>query len=200
MKTKSLSLLIALALCITVGGVYAAWIYAENDLVAVHGHIGSFGLSNAVINNSKGTITVDANAAKLIIDQKAANDYTGVLKAEGTITVTFVPSETFKNQHPDATTYDMQYYLVTTGNPDTFKADDGNGEKLLFTAFDTTTKDTITLEKDGSGNFVGTIDASVLLDLIAINNFELNTYEKYQTFSQQIGTFGNIGVEVAEVA
>ena len=201
MKTKSLSLLIVLALCITVGGVYAAWIYAENDMQAVHGHIGSFGLTNAEINNSKGTITVDASQAHLAIDQTSATNYTGMLKATGSITITFNPSETFKNQHAGETTFAMKYYLVTTNTaPTTFTCDDGTGEKALFTEFDTTTKTDITLTKGGDGKYTVTLDATVLLDLIAIDDFVLDTYEKYQTFSQKLGSFGNIGIEVVEAA
>lgn len=201
MKTKSLSLLIALAMCITIGGVYAAWIYAEQDMSAVHGHIGSFGLANAEINNSKGTITVDASGAHLVIDQTSASDYTANLTASGTITITFSPSENFKNQYPDLPTFEMKYYLVTTNaNPTAFTCDDGSGEKALFTEFDTATKTDLSLAKGADGKYTATLNASVLLDLIAIDTFELNTYEKYQTFSQKLGTFGNIGIEVIEAA
>ncbi len=201
MKTKSLSLLIALAMCITIGGVYAAWIYAETDMSAVHGHIGSFGLANAEINNSKGTITVDASNAHLVIDQTSATDYTATLKANGTITVTFSPSEIFTNSNPSLTTFNMQYRLVTTNtNPDTFTCDDGTGEKALFTKFDDETQTPLSLVKQADGKYSATLEASVLLDLIAIDSFKLDTYDKYTTFSTKLGSFGNIGIEVTEVA
>ena len=201
MKTKSLSLLIALAMCITIGGVYAAWIYAETDMSAVHGHIGSFGLANAEINNSKGTITVDASGAHLVIDQTSATDYTATLKATGIITITFAPSDIFKNSNPDLATFNMQYYLVTTNAaPTTFTCDDGTGEKALFTKFDTTIKTPLSLAKQADGKYTATLDASVLLNLIAIDSFKLDTYEKYTTFSTKLGGFGNIGIEVAEIA
>ena len=203
MKTKSLSLLLILAICITIGGVYAAWIYAETPLSSVHGHIGSFGLSNASINNAKGTLSVNAEAAHLIIDMnkpdtpKAEDAYKAVLKATGDIVFVFTPSDAWLGSNAGVDSVLMEYYLVTTGSPDTFKINDGNGEKLLFTTFNTTDKIEVTLTKSGNV-FTATVSAETLLPLIAINDFVLDAYEKYEAFSTTLGTFGNIGVALAE--
>ena len=205
MKTKSLSLLIALALLITIGGVYAAWMCAESDMTAVHGHIGSFGLANAVINNSKGTITVDASNAHLTLDQTSATDYTAKLVATGTITFTFSPSDVFKNSNPDLDEYAMNYSLTTdNASPMTFTVPDGTGDdRKLFHTFNTTTTTQIVLEKN-AGNYVATINAADLLNgadpLIVINTFTLDTYQKYTDFSNKLGTFGNIGIQISEIA
>lgn len=202
MKTKSISLILVLAILITIGGVYAAWLYAETPLNAVHGHVGSFGLATAVVNNSKGTITVDGSNAHLSIDQAADNDYTAKLTASGSITVTFQPSDVFAHSHQDLTSIDMQYALVTTGDPATFTCPYATGDSLLFKDFDTTKK-TITLTKmttgENAGAFVGSIDAEDLLTLLKINEFKLDTIEKHTAFSAKVGTFGNIGVEITEL-
>ena len=200
MKTKSLSLLLALALCITIGGVYAAWIYAETPITAVHSHIGSFGLANAQVNNSKGTISIDASNAHLTIDQKdSANlDYTAVLTATGTITVTFTPSDYFASSGENIA---LQYNLKTdNSNPIGFsvKTSATDTTKTLFTKFDTSTKSDLNLVKQNDGSYVATVNASDLLSLITINEFVLNNYDKYTYFSAQIGSFGNIGFEVTE--
>ena len=202
MKTKSISLILVLAILITVGGVYAAWLYAETPLTAVHGHIGSFGLATAVINNSKGTIEVDGSNAHLSIDQTAADDYTANLVATGDVVITFRPSEVFTNSNQGLTQFTMVYKLVTTGSPDTFKCDDGTGEKLLFAKFDTTTTKDIIMVRQADGTYKGTISAQSLIsdNLIAINDFTLDTIEKHTAFSARIGTFGNIGIEVSEKA
>ena len=93
--------------------------------------------------------------------------------------------------------------LVTTGDPGTFTCNDGTGEKVLFTQFDTSTKTTIRLTKmttgENAGSFVGSIDAEDLLDLLAIDSFVLDTIEKHTAFSAKVGTFGNIGVEITEL-
>lgn len=199
MKTKSLSLLIVLAICITIGGVYATWLYAEQDMTAVHGHIGSFGLANAEINNSKGTITVDASNAHLVIDQSATDNYKAKLDATGTILVKFSPSQIFKDSNPTLNEIEMQYYIVTDNSaPTEFTCNDGTGDKALFTTFDKATKTDITLVKQSDGTYQATIDAKDILNRFVINDFVLDTYEKYIAFSGKVGIFGNIGVEVDE--
>lgn len=201
MKTRVLSLLIALAILVTVGGVYATWLYAQSDMTAVHGHIGSFGLASATINNNQGTFTVDATNAHLIIDQKDTSDYTAVLKAEGTITVKFTPSDIFKNTNKDKETFAVTYSLLTDNtNPTGYKVPDGTGaDKELFTKFDTTTKTDLTLHRGNDGNYTATVQATELLKLMAINSFTLDSYAKYTAFSAKAGVFGNIGFQVDDV-
>ena len=199
MKTKFISLILVLAICVTIGGVYAAWLYAETPMTAVHGHVGSFGLATAVVNNSKGTIEVNGGNAHLVIDQAAADDYTAQLKAEGDVVITFKPSDVFVNSNKDLTEIEMNYKLVTSGDPENFTCNDGTGAKKLFTTFDTATVKTVTLTKQGDV-YVGSVSAQSLLDdgLIAINTFVLDTIEKHADFSAQVGTYGNIGIEVSE--
>ena len=202
MKTKSISLLLVLALCITIGGVYATWIYAETPITNVHSHIGSFGLSNAQVNNSKGTISIDASNAHLYIDQEdsATLDYTALLTATGTITVTFTPSDHFVAADDSIS---LQYNLKTDNiDPTNFlvKTSAEDTSKPLFNKFDTNAKTPLVLEyQNANGTYVATVEATALLSLIELNEFELNNYDKYTYFSGQIGSFGNIGFEVSEV-
>lgn len=198
-KTKFISLILVIAICITVGGVYAAWLYAETPMTSVHGHIGSFGLATAVVNNAKGTIEVNGANAHLTLDQTAADDYTAELKASGDVVITFTPSEVFANSNKDMTEIVMDYKLVTSGDPANFKCDDGSGEKLLFKTFDIDTVKQVTLRKQGNV-YIGAVSAQSLLDdgFIEVNEFVLDTIEKHTAFSTKIGTFGNIGIEVSE--
>jgi len=201
MKIKRLSLVILLALCITISGVYAAWIYAEQPLTAVHNHT-TLMMANAEVNHPKGTISIDTSGSSLIIDQTADNDYTATLKATGTIFVTLSPSTEFANQNQDLPSITMQYRLVTTNtNPTGFECtdpDDTSKTKSLFNEFNTVTYSLINLVKDGSGKYVGEIPAISLLDCIELNEFVLDKHSKYEKFSADIGTFGQIGVEISE--
>ena len=205
MKTKAISLILVLAMLITIGGVYAAWMYAEKDLTAVHGHLGSFGLSNAVVNISKGTVTVDASQAHLTIDQTDTADYTANLVATGTITITFEPTDTFVNTNTNLNIYEMYFGLKTDNtNPTNYPIpdpDDNNNPKPLFTKFDVSVPATakVQLIKQSNGTYVGTLPASVLTDRITINSFVLDSYADYEAFSEKVGTFGNIGIEVSEI-
>ena len=200
MKTKFISLILVLAIIVTIGGVYAAWTYSETPMQAVHGHIGSFGLTSATVNISKGTVTVNAEGAHLIIDQ--GEGYVAELGANGTIEVTFAASSTFMESNNNPTSVQMRYRVVTTNQtPTTYTCTDGeSAPKALFTKFATDQYTTFTLTREGAtNNYKATIDASVLLSLLEINEFVLNKYAKYETFSAGIGQFGNIGIEVSEV-
>lgn len=201
MRTRVLSLLIALAILVTVGGVYATWLYAQSDMTAVHGHIGSFGLASAEINHPQGTFTVDATNAHLLIDQTAPDNYTAILKAEGTITVKFTPSDTFKNTNKDKETFDVTYSLVTDNtDPLGFLVPDGTGaNKELFATFNTAKKTPLPLQRGDDGNYTATVQAEDLLELIAIKTFTLDSYAKYTAFSAKVGVFGNIGFQVDDV-
>lgn len=206
MKTKSISLLLVLALFVTIGGVYAAWSYAETPLTAVHGHFGSFGVASAVVNNSKGTITVNGENAHLTFDQTSATDYTANLVGSGSIVLIFSPSEVWANSNADTNAIQMQYNLKTTNaNPLGFMIEEG-GSVALFSKFDTATKTEITLTKvtDESnanyGKFVAEIPVANLIgELFSINSFKLETIEKHEAFSKRISTFGNIGIELSEI-
>lgn len=197
MKTKSISLILVLAILITVGGVYAAWIYAETPAAAAEANVG-FGLASSSTENSKGTITVDASAASIAIDQTATDNYKANLVADGSITITFTPSSVFTYTNT-ATALTMQWQLICGNDaPTTYECNDGSGAKVLFTKFDTTTAKSITLTKQDNGTYTATLAASSLLDLLTINDFTLDTLEKYNTFSGTLNGFGTIGIQVSE--
>ena len=199
MKTKLISLILVLAICITVGGVYAAWMYSETPMNAVHGHIGSFGLTSATVNIAKGTVTVNAEGAHLALDQ--GDGYVAVLGANGTIEVTFAASDTYMESNENPATVQMRYRMVSTNaNPTAHLCSDGENTQPLFNKFVTDEYTNFTLTRDGeTSNYKATIDATVLLNWMEVNEFVLNTYAKYETFSAGVGQFGNIGVEVSEI-
>ncbi len=203
MKTKFISLFLVLAILITVGGVYAAWMYTEAPLTAIHGHVGSFGLSNAIVNNSKGTFKVNAEAAHLVLEK--GDGYVAELQANGTITFTFTASDTYMELNHNPASIGMHYSLVTTNTaPLTYKCGDGvNPDKELFTTFTTNESEPITLTRVGSTNeYTATIQTQDILDngWLAINTFTLDSYAKYEKFSAGVGGFGNIGIQISETA
>lgn len=207
MKTRSISLLLVLALFVTIGGVYAAWSYAETPLTAVHGHFGSFGVASAVVNNSKGTITVNGENAHLSLDQTAADNYTAKLVGSGNIVLIFSPSEVWANSNANLLQVKMNYSLTTTNTaPCEFKIPVGNEQIALFTEFNTADKTEITLTKvtdsgsENYGKFVAELPAATIVEnLLEISSFKLDTIEKHTAASAAIGSFGNIGIELSEI-
>lgn len=87
---KKLGVIAALAICVTVGGVYAQWSYAEAPTGGMNGRK-SIELAGVSTSTKTGVITVDTTKFSIEIDD-SDGDYYGELVLEGTITVTFAPN------------------------------------------------------------------------------------------------------------
>lgn len=85
---KKLSALVALVLCVTIGGVYAAWMYTGNELLAIEERM-NHSLEVPEFKTRVGVLEVKENTVKIRIDQKAEKDYTAELKVTGQIVVRF---------------------------------------------------------------------------------------------------------------
>lgn len=115
---KKLSLLIALALLITVGGVYATWSYAENTAVASSTIAPQVKLLGTT-NTTKGTITIEGSPS-VAFDQYGVNDYRAKLVwTNEVVTVKFNPA-----QGTTATKIDVDITVVLPTQP--FSTSDGN--------------------------------------------------------------------------
>lgn len=177
MKAKGLGVLMALALCVTVGGVYATWSYAQDDVASVESEV-TLSLTEKV-ENTRGTITVEGSVA-FVLDQKSAEagayDYTAVLKTADESTdfaVTFTADPGAATEYANG--IKVGYTLAVTGDGETFYEN-----QALFSAFDTAQHE-ITMS-GADGTFTGAVTADELLALMTINTFTLDTVEKYEAF------------------
>ncbi len=88
---KKLSLLMALAMLITVGGVYATWTYSEGVMsTKVHEHF-NISLVGATSTNAKGTLTVDPSGLSIVIDNDG--NYAPEMTVSGSVKVYFKPAD-----------------------------------------------------------------------------------------------------------
>lgn len=196
---KKLSLLIALCMLISIGGVYANWVYMEGVAGIAHDHVGSFGLSSATNTGSKGSIAVDGKNAHLAIDQ-AGEDYKAKLTPSGYFLVVFTPDAKWLAANPDAQEFWVTWVLETTNKtPTEHKVRCDKGQATLFTKFDTTTVGELKLVKDlVTGNFTAQLDTSELASRLELGEFYLSDFATYSNCSADIGQFGNIGITVSE--
>ena len=91
---KKLSLLIALSLFVTIGGVYATWNYAQGDAAPVQQALDGVTIltDKEVDAVAKGNIGISLQNVALTIDD-ASGDHYGELTKSGTIAITFTPSQ-----------------------------------------------------------------------------------------------------------
>ena len=75
---KKLGLMLGLAACVTVGGVYATWSYSGNDVVDETKDI-NIGITGATTTGAEGIYEIDVSNLKLIIDQESPTSHKAAL-------------------------------------------------------------------------------------------------------------------------
>ena len=195
---KKLSVLIALLMCVTIGGVYATWTYAgTTDITDGHKEI-FVTIPDAVVEGTYGTYTVDTNV-RLVVDDTDKN-HKAELVFESTDTnevylrVTFTPNEATATPAIKANAVPTELYFTTTTEMKydgvdifTFK-NPGNG--TLDNVFDWTKQD------DGS-SFTYELDLDDLKEQISLTKeFLLETKAKHDAFREAM--VGNIVARVTD--
>ena len=206
---KKLSLLIAMILVVTIGGVYANWIYAGTQADPLHHHIANLSLTDPSTSTKYGKYEVltGDDTIKIKFDQRdqtpGSFDYTADLIFIGSMKITFTPDPAFDGT-PVAKfklSYENTGLMDIKFNDYLYGKTDGktNVEKAIFTKFDTGTEIDLAFVKDDSlGVWEATIDATQLDALIDINTFILDTKAGYDAFAAVVNTFGRIGIDVID--
>ena len=187
-KMKKLTALIAMALVITITGVYAAWNYAEGNVSNTTKWLdgNTTIITDATQATAKGTIHVDTTHLQIIIDDTDSN-YEAELSVEGYILVSFTPN-------PGASVTEIPLQFCLQANPaGTPKYNDSD----IFTF----NSNQVAIN---SGNAVGSaqvqIDATELISecALALNGtITLPTIDDYTNFKNALHV-GSIGIVVSE--
>ncbi len=184
---KKLSVIIALCLVLTIGGVYATFSYATENVDSKSGDVG-ITLAQAVTDTPKGTINMllTDNPGITIDDagylEKGDGYQTYVVggHVNGTLKLSFTPNS------GSGTTHIKVKVTVTTSFENSYN-DDGTNKRILNLS--EYTNDALLSEI--------TIPLS---DLIQINgDITLSTYNKYQNYSDALGNNPTITITVEEV-
>jgi len=216
---KKLSVLIAMILCVTIGGVYATWTYA-GDKVSDFKYEAVVKLTAAETKGSYGTYKIDSNL-KVFIDQKSKSpaDFSAVLQIASADTnapylkVTFTPDTSYAT--PEIISGGLASKLTFSAlNPMQVKVrkvtdsaadrqipvgkwivDEVNGTLTNILTF--AEPDTITWTKESDGTFTYTLDEAALKTRITLTeDFYLPTKAEYDVFES--GLVSNISVVVSD--
>lgn len=197
---KKLSALIALLLCVTVGGVYATWYYVSDsaDIVDVNRET-AVQLENATTTGAAGSFTIESNL-RLVIDQKeygsATNKHEAELKFTSTdgnpvyLKVIFTPSANASESVHEVAVPAELYFTTSTAMQ--YKADsDGKLDQTNGTLKDIFLLDEkaatfigdISWVKMSDGTFTAEYGEEELADMIALNGtIILDTKTDYDHF------------------
>lgn len=164
---KKLSLLIAIALCVTIGGVYAAWTYAGAGVTITNPAAIGVTLETEVMTDPKGTLTNTGAITATIADDN--NDYNAELKLAGDgYTFTYT-----KDENAPASANEVTFVVTVSVTANKY------GEKNILTVGTSTKEYTVT-----SGNSF-TITTAVLTNDFGLalgDTFNLPTPEAHAEF------------------
>jgi len=192
---KKFSLIAAMALCVTIGGVYATWNYSQGD-VATKQNFLLPSMETAVTGTSKGTIEIDLNNVAVKVDD-SNNDHKAELVWSGDyIIVTFTPAQGADSAV--ATNGIQMTYTISVTENWTY----GDPEVHVLTVNQATvqganvsyTNGTATL---GAACLEFQIPVSDLAALISIGDISLPTHQDYLNFQTKLNQ-GNIKITVSE--
>ena len=194
---KRLGLIIAMALVLTVGGVYATFNYAQDNVDPVNATLNKTIAGIGVDPIAKGTIAIDASGFTIRVDDKGVIEHgegKGTLvtgyRNQGTVKVTFTPAK-----GADATVTDEGVTLKLTIS---FSNNKYNGTDIFKTVdYDPATG--VSLGKGTKNNDTGVFEYDVELGkYLAVNEISLPTMSDYESFSIAYGN-AQITVTVSEV-
>lgn len=180
---KKISILIVLAMIVTIGGVYATWNYAMDGVDGVNVTT-DVALTNKVVNTSQGEIVVDASDLTIVIDDDNT-DYHGELIIDGQIDITFT-ADPYADAEIKTNGLPMQYQLSVT-TPWEYK-----GVQIF------TVEDAPIALNNGNGTFTATITAADLLAAIEMCDVYLPEEADYDDFTD-ILLQGEITITVSEI-
>ena len=205
---KRFTALIALMLCVTIGGVYATWTYAGTDDIADAFAEAKVTITDVELTGANGTYKIESNLV-LTIDQAnedheaelvfAANDgqaiylkvtFTPAANSPQTIKDNAVPSELYFG-----TTTPMEYKMDAQGN---YSAD-GTPTKIFTFAnpSDGIFSPNVTWTSETNGTFTYTLNEAQLKDMISLSQtFVLDLKSEHDAFREALT--GNIVARVTD--
>ena len=171
---KKISVLVMLILCVTIGGVYAAWSYTGTTVSTAERTL-SHGMATATTEGDVGILKVIHNDIDIKIDQTATGNYNANLVITGSIQVSFTPNPGAPDDVVDNAV--SAKCVLSVNNAD---ANPYEGNPIYVASAD---EIDLVWEKQDDGTFLATVSAAQvdsILDLGA--TFNLDTHEKWTEF------------------
>ena len=209
---KKLSLLMALAMIITIGGVYATWTYNEGAMyVEVHEHF-TISMAGVAAENAKGVVTIDTSGLSIVIDDDGG--YVPRMDMSGSVKIYFAPASG-AGEDAKAGKINLMYKLSASRGgtkmenvADTIEYQFGTDPAIkMFTTYDQADHEVTIPDAprwvEEKQAFCYEIPASEFVDLIVLNTAgftgenALDSYDKFEAFEKAINS-QSYGISVWE--
>lgn len=178
---KKLSVLIALMLCVTIGGVYATWTYTQTTDVADESVGAAMNLTGVAYAGSYGTYEIDKSTLALTIDPKSGTTHTTSLQVAGEIVVTFTPANVAPVEIKEEGV-PTQFSFSLSNSDWTFDDDHGGGAKNII-ALNHTGMHNVIWTPNADGTFTFTLSAAQIAEHLGLTEFVLDTKTLYDAYT-----------------
>lgn len=199
---KKLSALLALILCVTIGGVYATWQYANTDAKIEHDVMLAVGMDYETTGSAgEFKIEVADSLTPLKVEPATDGSYTATLVAPAKIYLTFTPSANSTDEIIANGIDAYMYFTDAAGIADykydgtqIFTYEKGNGAtnavkigKIGTDESDTTVEGVFSKMTVGGVEKIACDITSLLVDeMIKIGTFTLPTFDDYTAFKNSL--------------
>ncbi len=186
---KKLSVLAALALVTTIGGVYATWVYSKDNISSGYG-VSNLAIAGVDYVGDAGSVSVVGTHTEIKIDDPTnGSAYITEMTYDDTgyFTVTFTPSISAKEDIKDG--MDIEWYVGLSDGADPLAIEDfvytfGGGEdQQIFTSIDSTK---VLVEQEdmtvSGGAYTFTITMKDVVDKLVLADIKLDSYDKYTAY------------------
>ena len=185
---KKISFLIVLCLLVSVGGVYATWVYSQSDDVADITNAKAITMTEATFEGTYGTYSTDSSTLTLKVDPKQGTSHTTALYITGEIVISFTPAT-----HAPAD-------IKANGVPTTYTFGVSNSnwtyEGQSIITVDTAARNATWVD-NGNGVLTHTISAAELESILTLAEFNLDTKADYDAYDLVL-TQGQITLTVSD--
>ncbi len=175
---KKLTILVALLMCVTIGGVYATWTYSNSTITPLTGVSAPKEMGEVEFLGSSGAYHADSNTLKLVVEPKDGTLDT-TLTFTGKLVIKFTPSGDISSTPLSKA---LNAVITITGiDLETTKYD---GEQIYTLApdFKIQLNSGSWTEPDSNGNYFYTLEASALATAISMREFNLGSYDEFLDF------------------
>lgn len=191
---KKLSLIVALAVVLTIGGVFAAWSYPSDTPDFATGNV-TVGIELGDSLGAKGSVTASVQGFKIEPTATDGTNYKAILSDDTKVVLQFTP--TLGSKYNDGTQLKIAYTVTVDNNPTTDAAA-GAAQKI----FNTTDKISVQKTFDVATTEDPATITLTAADLgIALNDFTLDTKAKYDAFEEALTSVTkHFTITIVEVA
>jgi len=206
---KKLSLLVALMLLVTIGGVYATWSYAGTNDIADAFAEATITITDAELTGANGTYSITSNLVLSVDQASVAHDAKLVFASTNGdpiyLKVTFTPSPNAPDDIKEhavptelyfGTTTPMQYKIDAQGNYDAVNGTPTDILKFNNVA-NTTFEENVVWNEEADGTFTYTMDQTALEQEIQLSRtFVLDIKAEHDAFRDALN--GNVIARVTD--